>query len=1679
MKRSTRVFAMILTVLTVLPLCVFGYHSHVEQNPDVQMPYTSPDVDGNIEQTGVWSAAAFLNDATAGHFWATNPLRSTAELYFAYDDGGLYFAAVITDPAFVFSTGTDDVDNSGTKHPYGWNGDVMTLMLDPLGLFEKSSYQTTPWYNIGIFANGSIHVYRSQAGEADITSRVTASGGATMTGWRFEVKIPWSIVAADVSSASSGKLSASEAALRAKNAISRAAVMYMDRYKNGSATETWGRYITVCEKTYDNYSGTSTSGVVAKAYGIKLVNTGTVPHRWGDWTFVSQPSCTEAGSRSRTCTDCGLTETEPVPALGHSWSSWTVVTQPTETESGLRRRVCLRCNTEETAVIAPTGNEKPIIVAYYNASVSTVNEFADIDVLNYHPATIANAYPSADPLTHNYSSSLSSFRARVNKQNAGAKILFTLASNNLQVFESWVTNDTASEKMAGCIVDVVRQYGFDGVDIDYEFPSVSGLSAQAAAAKKAGFVYFMTALREKLTALSASTGKDYLLTMAVPGTTWSFTLFDMVSLQEQVDWFNIMNYDTYVNRGSTLHHTSPFDNALIPGGSTASDIAAYQDNGIRPDKIVPGCGLYARRWTNVSPGPNGDGLYQAGTIDMDSQSAYLHYSVLKSSYINKNGYVKYWDDDAKAPYLYNASSKIFLSYDDEESVSYKCDLVSTSGVRGIMVFDYCTCDGEGLFAKMRGWLDEGLHFHSFTPEVTKAPTCTQPGVRTFTCACGYSYTETVPALGHDYVPGETSQPSCTEEGTAVFTCSRCGDSYTETVPALGHDYVPGETSQPSCTEEGTTVFTCSRCGDSYTETVPAKGHVWGEWAVTREPTPELAGERERVCTVCGVSETEQIEWIDPDAPKPVINGFFVSVSETEGLNYIRFAPGSYTSSAELRRAPGLVQLDAGTIARYTADGVFRRELPSSGEYTFWFRYDNGRTYIVKCVCEKPAPRLVTEGITITVQDIEDVYDIFFAKGMYSTYRQVADNAVMNVTGVKIGGAHKYSYAVAEKGVYTVCIRDRDKSPTFLYTIVNVPSPTISTFGLTVTVGNIADLKVLRAAPGEYSSSGEVKRAPGVRNFTSSATGGADSYTAFFAAEGVYTLAVQYKNGYIEIHTVELTKPAPTVEKRAAGVTFGSLAGLRIIRFAPGTYTSIAEVKRAPGAEYVKAASVNGDTVSFDGLDGVYTFALQYEDLTVSLHVLEFTTEEQPMLDIADKRQLFAEDGFIDETLTTASRTVHSPEKKEQAFNYDASWESVDTVYQNIVTLPDGSYRMYYKATSGKRRIAYLESSDGLHWTRPRLTTYIENGTRTNCVTDDTSSPDNMFVFYDNNPNCEQGKRWKGVYGQWGDGLYLEWSVNDQGNYFPFWLNGETPYESAVYGELGVYGQSSEMSGGCFFDSLNTMYWDAARGKYVAFVRGFHEGDNYQLTADYVRDNPAYIIRDIRYAESSDGVTWTIPTPLVYSDGTDWQMYANAITPYPRAEGLYVGIPTRYNVTSTDGSSVTGAYTDNLFMVSRDLVNWTRYDVGGYMLAHDGSQKPLIYGDSYPCVGMIETSPGELSLYMKEKASGTSFEGRTVLYRYALRTDGFVSMSDGTATTLPLTFDGGKLLVNYKARSGGSLTVRITDSKGGEYVSLPLTGDEIDGEVVFEGQDLASLAGKTVRVSFEMKDAEIYSFKFGN
>ena len=152
------------------------------------------------------------------------------------------------------------------------------------------------------------------------------------------------------------------------------------------------------------------------------------------------------------------------------------------------------------------------------------------------------------------------------------------------------------------------------------------------------------------------------------------------------------------------------------------------------------------------------------------------------------------------------------------------------------------------------------HTHYYTATVT-APTCTEKGYTTHTCACGNSYVDTyTDALGHAWDNGKvTKQPTEAETGVKTFTCTRCGETKTETIPKLAHEHsYEAVVTAPTCTEKGYTTHTCA-CGDSYVDTyTDALGHAWDNGKVTKQPTETETGTKTFTCTRCGETKTEII-----------------------------------------------------------------------------------------------------------------------------------------------------------------------------------------------------------------------------------------------------------------------------------------------------------------------------------------------------------------------------------------------------------------------------------------------------------------------------------------------------------------------------------------------------------------------------------------------------------------------------------------------------------------------------------------------------------------------------------------------------------------------------------------------------------------------------------------------------
>jgi hypothetical protein len=134
---------------------------------------------------------------------------------------------------------------------------------------------------------------------------------------------------------------------------------------------------------------------------------------------------------------------------------------------------------------------------------------------------------------------------------------------------------------------------------------------------------------------------------------------------------------------------------------------------------------------------------------------------------------------------------------------------------------------------------------------------------------------------------------------------------------------------------------------------------------------------------------------------------------------------------------------------------------------------------------------------------------------------------------------------------------------------------------------------------------------------------------------------------------------------------------------------------------------------------------------------------------------------------------------------------------------------------------------------------------------------------------------------------------------------------------------------------------------------------------------------------------------------------------------------------------------------------------------------------------MEDAPPELSIYVTER---TLQETGGVLRRYTLRIDGFVSLHapliGGELVTRPIKFTGKRLVLNVSTSAAGSVRVEIQNDDGQPLPGYALAdchavyGDDLARTVAWQGDpDLGALAGQSVRLRFEVKDADLYAWQF--
>lgn len=269
-------------------------------------------------------------------------------------------------------------------------------------------------------------------------------------------------------------------------------------------------------------------------------------------------------------------------------------------------------------------------------------------------------------------------------KNPALKILISIGGWTWSgKFSDAVLTDTARKAFAASAVEIIRKYKLDGVDIDWEYPGRPGDKGNVYRPEdKENFTLMFRDLRLELDTLEQQTGAKKLLTTAVGGFAAFLETTEMGKAQQYLDYVNLMTYDFYSSEFAG-HHTNLYPSKIYQSNNSADEaIKAYIAAGVPANKLVMGIAFYGRNFKMT------DGSQKGLGDKMVSQTFGSGYSIIKDSLINKKGYKAYKDHTAKAPYLYNAETKQFITYDDEWSVENKCKYVLKNKMAGVMFWEY-------------------------------------------------------------------------------------------------------------------------------------------------------------------------------------------------------------------------------------------------------------------------------------------------------------------------------------------------------------------------------------------------------------------------------------------------------------------------------------------------------------------------------------------------------------------------------------------------------------------------------------------------------------------------------------------------------------------------------------------------------------------------------------------------------------------------------------------------------------------------------------------------------------------------------------------------------------------------------------------------------------------------------
>jgi chitinase len=261
-----------------------------------------------------------------------------------------------------------------------------------------------------------------------------------------------------------------------------------------------------------------------------------------------------------------------------------------------------------------------------------------------------------------------------------------------------LTEQSRAAFIASCMNLFFKTYrgAFDGIDLDWEFPVSGGPpNLTSRPADRADFTLLLEQFRAALDAEGAQLHEHLLLTAALPagrlqsaGPYDPSTSYQLPQVGRLLDWVNLMTYDledgysTYSGFDAPMI-TSPSDptpEVIKQWNSVVGGVDYYERSGVPADKIVLGEPYFSLAFTVASA--SNDGLYQPVTGEASAPS----WTDIESKYLSNPAWSYHWSRTAQAPWLFDASTKTFITYDDPASLLIKSEFARERGLRGVFTW---------------------------------------------------------------------------------------------------------------------------------------------------------------------------------------------------------------------------------------------------------------------------------------------------------------------------------------------------------------------------------------------------------------------------------------------------------------------------------------------------------------------------------------------------------------------------------------------------------------------------------------------------------------------------------------------------------------------------------------------------------------------------------------------------------------------------------------------------------------------------------------------------------------------------------------------------------------------------------------------------------------------------------